>query len=181
MKNKFQFVFKWSLITSAGWVVAQILGVTVTQIFYPHIEIRVINTSPLYWLVFGIVFGLSQWFVLRKEAHSSRLWINATVIGFYIGALILKILISANIIPSDFGAHVLASFVLGFAQYVLFLRQRFEQAGWWILATTLSWVFAQILIGFHILWVQLFGILLFTIITGFVMAGFIQRPIQSTA
>jgi len=176
MKGKIQFVFKWIWVTSLGWFAAQFLGLLLTKTFYPSAKIEAIDTAPLFWLV----FGLSQWFVLRDQIHSTHLWILATAIGFYIGALLLKVLTLSDIIVKGLWAHILGSAILGLAQYIV-LRRRIKHAGWCLLTTTISWVLAQQIIGVQNLGIQPFGILIFTVITGFAMAWLLQYHLQDTA
>lgn len=178
-KNRESFLLKWVLLTSLGWFLGGFLGFLITKSFFPESEVGAIDTSPLFWLIFGLFIGTFQWVLLRKEViYSMHSWVIYTVFGYYIAALIIKTFSKSEIGLTDFWAHTLGGFIISYMQYRL-LSRKFKNSGWWLLAATLSWVLAQEIIGINILF-YFSGILIFSGITGFVMNWLLNQSVQKT-
>jgi hypothetical protein len=164
------FSIKWTLITTLGWLIAQTVGLLITKVAFPKAEIESISTSPLYWMIFGLLFGLSQWINLRDRIPQSLRWVLATTLGFFIAALIIKILNRTEIINSFFREfsifpHLLGGIIMSFAQYQT-LKKALQKAYWWIIISGISWTIAAGFIEIHIISIQVVGMLFFTVTTG---------------
>jgi hypothetical protein len=173
-----QFSLKWILITSLGWLVAQAFGILATRIAFSKVELAAVSTSPLYWVVFGVLFGLSQWIVLRDRIPRSFKWVIATAIGCFVAALIVKVLNRTETINSFLRAfsiftHLFGGTVMGFSQYQV-IKKSIQKANWWIFIVGTSWAFAQGFIGLNDIPIGLIGVLLFNAITGLGFAWLAQ-------
>lgn len=111
------------------------------------------------WIVFGTLFGAgvgtTQWLVLRQHLKRAHRWVFATFAGVTIGWAAFQ-----GISWAEFGAPTLTAVLrhaawvfegvswvvfgalfgtsAGLAQWLV-LRQRFDRAHWWILASTAGW------------------------------------------
>jgi hypothetical protein len=84
------------VIHGAGWTLGYALGLVGIQLF---------NENPFLVLVgyifFGIVVGLVQWPVMRREIPSAFPWVFASVVGFraYLARLVVNLI--ALVVPSS--------------------------------------------------------------------------------
>jgi len=175
-----RFLVKWVSITCLGWLLAQASGVFITSAAFPKAELAALSTSPLYFGVFGILFGLSQWICIRDHISNSFRWVIATAVGFFAAALILKVLNRSDIINSFLrGFPLLARFfgglIIGFAQHQA-MKKALPKAHWWTIVVAVSWVIAQMFIGIDNVVVNFLGVLFFAIITGITFAWLVQNP-----
>jgi hypothetical protein len=125
--------------------------------------------------MFGIIFGLSQWVILRDRIPGIFSWVLFTALSAFIAALLGKIMYSYGITLGFFG-RVMFGLIVGSAQY-LSLRWKFVRAGWWIITTCGSWVIAQAIITISNSYVQLLSGIVFGTITGFVLIWLVQYPL----
>src|SRR5688572_21088672 len=117
-----RFLFKSVLYTTFGWILAQAFGIFTTNAVFPKAELGALATSPWYFAVFGLFFGLSQWICLRDHIPNSFAWVLVTAIGCFAAALTLKLLNRSEMINSflrefPFVVHFFGGMILGFAQY----------------------------------------------------------------
>lgn len=100
----------------------------------------------------GGISGLCQWLILRRRVSRADGWILLTVAGWAIG---WAITLGATSFSSSVEQHIaeqvfsLAAFpaggaIAGLGQWLL-LRHNVKRAGWWILATAVSWGMAYLL------------------------------------
>ncbi len=89
-------------------------------------------------ILMGAVLGLGQWLVLRKYLPGSGWWVLATAIGYLLSGLVGRLLpiglsnLQSVLLPLESGI------ALGISQWVV-LRQRLNQAGWWIVFSITGW------------------------------------------
>lgn len=93
-------------------------------------------------IVAGLVLGGLQWFLLQRYFEWPLAWIGASVIGYIVvdgWSSIAGYWITARtamfVVP---GAAIVAGVLLGTAQWFI-LRKEVYWAGWWIVASGLSW------------------------------------------
>ena len=173
-----RFSVKWILITNLGWLVAQAFAILITRTAFPKSELAAVSISPLYWIVFGVIFGLSQWIALHDRILHSFGWVLATSIGCFAAALILKVLNQFEVINPFLRAiplfpHLFGGVVMGFSQYLV-IKKSIQKAKWWILIVGTSWAFAQESIGLSNISIQLIGMFLFNAFTGLGFAWLAQ-------
>lgn len=85
--------------------------------------------------VAGVVIGILQWLVLRRAVSQAGWWVLASIAGVSLGHAF------GDAAPDWLPFGMLASFggaAIGTMQW-LCLRGRVSQAGWWVLASTVSW------------------------------------------
>src|SRR5215203_5100501 len=141
-----RFILQWVLITTIGWLMGQSIGIYITGRNYPEVEIRQLSTSPLYWGVFGLILGFSQWIAFRKNSPGLFKWVYFTAGSMYLAALCVKLINLSGFELSPIFAQLLGSTILGYCQYLV-LRERSKRATLWILAVVISWIFTQQLIN----------------------------------
>jgi hypothetical protein len=166
-----RFLLKWILITNLGWLFAQVIGELVTRAAFPKAEPATLITAPLYWTIFGLLFGLSQWISFRDRVLRSFRWVLATAIGFYVAALTIKLLNRSEIIHPllrdfPFLVHLFSGMIIGFAQYQA-IKKALQGASIWIIIVAVGWALSQIPIELYSNWIEYLGILVFTTVTGF--------------
>jgi hypothetical protein len=179
-----RFSIKWTLTTTLGWLIAQTTGLLITKAVFPKAEIETITTSPLYWIVFGILFGLSQWVNLRNHIPHSLRWVLATTIGFFMAAWILRTLNRIEIIHyffSEFSIfpHLLGGTLFSFAQYQT-LKKVLQKSYWWIIINGISWTITAGFFEIDIISMQVVGLLFFTTTTGISFGWLVQNSSVQT-
>jgi hypothetical protein len=80
----------WILAGGAGWAVGYALGLAIIQL---------LANSPfgtwLGYILFGILIGLVQWPVLRREIPRASTWVLASVVGWTVGAAVSYLFLNA--------------------------------------------------------------------------------------
>lgn len=97
----------WILYGGAGWSLGYALALVIIQR---------LNETPLGALigyaVFGIIIGVMQWPVLRREIRDAVPWVLANVVawatGFYISQAVLNIVASDDIISQALSTAVIS-------------------------------------------------------------------------
>ena len=97
------------------------------------------------WLITGLLMGFGQWLVLRRWVDRARWWILASTAGWG-GAAALGTtaygIFAAELRWEAVGIAValpVLFFGTGLFQWLL-LRRWVRRAGWWLLASGLSWI-----------------------------------------
>jgi hypothetical protein len=79
----------WILAGAAGWAVGFALGLVVIQ---------TLSGSPIGaitgYLLFGVIIGLIQWPVLRREIPNALSWVLASIVGWAAGLLVAQLALS---------------------------------------------------------------------------------------
>lgn len=80
----------WILAGGAGWALGYAIGLWIVQL---------LSRSPLgTWLgyvLFGVLIGLVQWPVLRREIPKASTWVLASLVGWALGAAASYIIVNA--------------------------------------------------------------------------------------
>lgn len=132
-------------------------------------------------ILFGLIVGLAQWFVLRKRFEVSGWWILATALGTALGFaatnLVHKALLGFRepVVPGILGLTSLG-ILLGLFQWWS-LRRNFHKAGWWVLLSGAAWF-----MGASITWSVRFQFLeIIKIIADFAVVGIASGVITGLA
>lgn len=129
-------------------------------------------------LVIGFVMGLAQWLPLRAYIPGAAWWIVGSALGWGIGfsggAYLANL---TNLVELGFSLSIGAAVGLstGFTQWLL-LRRVSSYAGWWVLASTLSWTSAFIYYQAGLSLRGAFFGLLVGILTGWAIVGILNFP-----
>ena len=94
-------------------------------------------------IVGGIIAGLLQWLILRKQFPKSSQWVIVTVIGWGLG-VVLEIILFQNLNENTILRAASNGLIVGLLQWLV-LRQHFESAKWWILANIVDLVLGRLL------------------------------------
>jgi predicted Ser/Thr protein kinase len=142
------FWLGWVAANTAGWVIGLILG---------GVLLGAAEGSPFGVFLGAVLLGLSigtlQWFALRRRIQRAGRWVGASLGGTLLGSGVLAamgridlgsetwgLVLMLGILAIVFGACV------GIAQWFV-LRNQFQQAGWWIVASLAAWAVAGIVDG----------------------------------
>ncbi|HYN68837.1 MAG TPA: hypothetical protein VEX41_01345 [Candidatus Eisenbacteria bacterium] len=128
----------WVVATTAGWLV----GFAVCEAFSAFL--RSLSGDGA---IIGTGVGIAQWLVLRRQFSGARWWILASVIGFGIGKVLGDQLAAAVGGPVGIalgGATI--GVAAGLLQWIV-LRREVAAPGWWVLASTIGWAVAWMIIG----------------------------------
>lgn len=143
---------------------------------------------------FGTPFGIAQWLVLRRQVGRAGWWVLATSLGYVVVFLLgTSLFPRGNALELGFAEQVLLGTVLGamvsvpggILQWLMVLRRQVAQAGWWVLASVVSWA-----VGFAISFALrvtlggLFfvaGVVVALALTGLAMVWLLRRPAPSEA
>lgn len=140
--NPWYFWLQWVLLNVLGHFALRYLFLEVLPYANgPWFEI--LRSSILVsGIVSGLVLGGIQWFLLRRYFEWPLAWIGASVIGYIVvdgWSSIADYWITPStamfVVP---GAAIVAGVLLGTMQWVI-LRREVYRAGWWIVASGLSW------------------------------------------
>ena len=175
-----QFLMKWVAITTLGWIGAQALGIFITRAAFPEAELAALPSSPLYFGVFGVLLGLSQWICIHDRIPNSNWWVFATGFGCFVAALLLKSLNRSETINSFLRevpllAYLFGGAIIGFTQRMA-MQKTVQKAKLWTIAVAISWGIAQVFITVDNIVVNLLGVLVFATITGVVFVWLMQNP-----
>jgi hypothetical protein len=138
---------------------------------------------------FGTPFGIAQWLVLRRRLGRASRWIFAAILGYALVFLAgTSLFPGGNAVTLGFAGQVLLGLGLGAAvslpsgllQWWLVLRGQVAQAGWWVVASLLSWA-----IGFALSFALraflgglffIIGVAVALALTGLAMVWLLRRP-----
>ncbi|MCC6581830.1 MAG: hypothetical protein IT440_15465 [Phycisphaeraceae bacterium] len=174
----------WTWLTVIGWWVAHAVANQITGWIFPEAVNEALGSSPVYYLIFGGILGLFQWWCLRGKIPHSMWWAVFTAGGLlFAGWLINKRLyriesISISLQSSPILAHAILGVILGLAQY-LFIRNKLVFASVWLIMFPLIWVVSTAIMGTSVGWLQPLGVFLFAICTGFMMERLLQLSTPS--
>jgi hypothetical protein len=145
------FWLQWVAVTMVGSTVG---GTLVGALMWTGDAALIASTSLL---LFGICVGLGQWLILRQRIHKAGLWVAASLAGWTIGGITFQTIywVVETIAHKTMGSQAILAVVYGFvvggvvglivggfsvgiAQWFI-LRIQMNRAGWWVLASTVSW------------------------------------------
>lgn len=141
LKAGWGFWLWWVLASTVGWAVGGPLGVVVIS------SGDIIVAGYVSVVMGGIVTGILQWLVLRRQVIGASRWVLAsglavTVVGVFVFGL--------GVVSTDVGWVLgmgLFGTVIGVFQWLV-LRGQIAKAGWWVLASTVGWVVSGPVGGF---------------------------------
>lgn len=125
----------WTRSQQRWWIVAHViagtLGVTILRV--------ALGVSD--WLVFGLVFGCTQWLLLRHHLRGSGWWVLASILGGMAGMVINQALELAGLFQNNLISYPISGLVygaaLGFGQWLLMGRW-FVRANRWVLTNAVA-------------------------------------------
>ena len=111
------------------------------------------QTSPilpfLVGAAFGAPFGIGQWLALRQRLARAAMWSLATSLGFALvfpmGTLLPQAAVQlpgAQQLVLGLGLGAAVALPPSILQWLLVLRGRVTNAGWWVVASVLAWAIA---------------------------------------
>lgn len=144
----------WSLTWAIVSRIVQIVGGRIQVAGQSHITEDFIGVYVLLPML-GLLFGVLQYFLLRRYFPRMGWWIAATVLGWVVPLILLSFLSSVGIYPAlgvdpvwsgALGLTLLLGVPVGLCQWFV-LRRRIHRAAWWILASILGWGVAGLVSG----------------------------------
>jgi hypothetical protein len=133
------------------WVIASAAGMFIGVFggFFSAVLTDGILQSAFVLIAFeiGLAVGFMQWLVLRQRLTGAAWWIMTNVVGSYCLIYCQRAIAIWGVDRSlgetgellvGTGLVALCGAVTGTLQWLV-LRRKVAQAGWWILATTVSW------------------------------------------
>jgi hypothetical protein len=133
--------FLWLMAGAVGWGV----GVEVGSLGVPG-GLKSLQSSPNIILAGylgvaagGILGGVLQWLVLRRQITRAGRWVLASLGA---AAVVGVVIFGVGMVNADVGwvgGAVLFGTVVGALQWLV-LRRQVARAGWWVLASTVGWV-----------------------------------------
>jgi hypothetical protein len=171
----------WVLVSTLGFLIGGTVGTALGGALFSA-EGNVVALAVAF-AVTGAGTGTAQWLVLRQHLARAGWWILATAICF----ALFGVVDGADAVR--FAAiFVVVGAVVGVAQWLV-LRQHLSQAGWWVMASTLSFalfgvapsVFEAVFgtIGFVVGVVVVLTIVsMYGGITGAVLVWLLRQPIS---
>lgn len=144
----------WSLTWAIVSRIVQIVGGRIQVAGQSHITEDFIGVYVLLPML-GLLFGVLQYFLLRRYFPRMGWWIAATVLGWVVPLILLSFLSSAGLFPAlgvdpvwsgALGLTLLLGVPVGLCQWFV-LRRRIHRAAWWILASILGWGVAGLVSG----------------------------------
>ena len=106
LKNYLTHSVDWILHGGAGWALGYALGLVVIQIFAENRLGALIG-----YILFGIIIGLIQWPVLRREIPNVIPWVLASVAGWALGSYASQAVLNA-FVSGDQISQALSSAVI---------------------------------------------------------------------
>jgi hypothetical protein len=106
LKNYLTHSVDWILHGGAGWALGYALGLVVIQIFAENRLGALIG-----YILFGIIIGLIQWPVLRREIPNVIPWVLASVAGWALGSYASQAVLNA-FVTGDQISQALSSAVI---------------------------------------------------------------------
>ena len=141
MSTEWRFYLWWVLASTAGWAVGGPAGLALAG--SAAVALGVAATAVLQWLV-----------LRQRVAHADR-WVLASIVavivagvaGFTVGG-VLGVFDDADVVAEAGTVGVIiGGTVLGVLQWLMVLKRRARRAGWWVLASTVSWLVGGIVSG----------------------------------
>ncbi len=147
-----RFWLWWVLACTAGWAIGAPIGVAAGS------SGNIVVAGSVGVAVGGVVAGVLQWLVLRRQITRAGRWVVAIPGGAVVAAVagvavgLVAGAVSDPGTPSPLGGadvRVDAAWIvgagtlgttLGVLQWLLVLRRRVTRAGWWVLASTVGWI-----------------------------------------
>lgn len=184
------FELQWMLASTIGWAVSVAASAAVNSVL--SFALGVFDTlfnrpqatgPPLVFIlvsgaamgvVVGSTTGLAQWFALRRRIGQAGWWILATTVGVSSGFLALAVIRTITGALIETMGAALIGIVAGIAQWFV-LRRRVSRAGWWVLASIVSWV-AGLFFSHPVPAGTSFGL-----ITGTALVWLLRHPASETA
>lgn len=132
---------QWTLANAIAWGVAfLIINDLYDVIWNAIVNISAIigrsATMSVFGALFGVILGLAQWIVLRRQMRKSGGWVAATTIAC---AIIWMIPWSLSR-PLE---RIVSGLLLGFLQWLV-LRRHYQGVYWWIVVSGLSWAAGEL-------------------------------------
>lgn len=106
LKNYLTHSVDWILHGGAGWALGYALGLVVIQIVDENRLGALIG-----YILFGIIIGLIQWPVLRREIPNAIPWVLASVAGWALGSYTSQAVLNA-FVTGDHVSQALSSAVI---------------------------------------------------------------------
>ena len=98
----------------------------------------------------GIVAGILQWLMLRRQIYQTDKWAIATFLGWSIGMTVgWPLLKMIGGVPGEIVSFAVAGLVIGLLQW-LTLRAQVDHAGWWIPTSGIAWATGLYIVGWII-------------------------------
>jgi hypothetical protein len=150
----YKFWLQWVLACTIGWTVAG-------QAAWSGLSLQFLlglvkdGSSDLAhvlgMVLFGSLLGTAQWLILRRQLSRAGWWVLAVAAGEVIGEVLgsrvgfivdrcLGMGVGAELSRVAVMAWCATEAVLVATGQWLVLRQRINQAGWWVLVATAGWV-----------------------------------------
>jgi hypothetical protein len=136
-----RFWFLWLMAGAVGWG----LGVAWGSFAEPD-DLNMLQSSPtIIWAgylgvaVGGILIGVLQWLVLRRQLARAGRWVLASLGA---AAIVGVVVFGVGMFNADVGwvgGAGLFGTAVGVLQWLV-LRRQVARAGWWVLASTVGWV-----------------------------------------
>jgi hypothetical protein len=126
-----RFVPRWVTANVAGWILGAIVFHASAAVLPGGIPL----VPLISYLLYGAIFGLAQWSVLRGVV-SLRRWIVACTIGFPVG-LVVSETVAMGGLPLAVLGGPFAWFLLSILQWRV-LRRAVASSGWWVLVNSLA-------------------------------------------
>ena len=149
-----KFWLQWVLACTVGWTVGWHTAWSWLFLQFLAVPAKYGNRDLAHVLgmvVFGSLLGTAQWLILRRQLSWVGWWVLAVAAGEVIGEVIgsrvgfivdryLVMGVGAELSRAAFMAWCATEAVFVAAGQWLVLRQRVNQAGWWVLAAAAGWV-----------------------------------------
>ena len=148
--NAFSLLAGWILANLIGWttglLAAGIISPMISRIQFPWPRDSDMDLAYVGLILLGVTIGVAQWTVLRHYLPRSVYWIAATMIGYLLGAIIFALanddpvrLLRTEIV-NNLVLFGLMGTAIGASQWWV-LRQRYLNAGLWVLASAFGFLF----------------------------------------
>lgn len=182
------FWFLWIGASTLGVVLLMLILFMSSRLAGSLLGTSVEDKVP-YAPLIGISYGIMQWLVLRRHIDRAGWWAVTSAVGFLLGFVIwgavIEMLEAISGGTLDINSMVRIFYpVLGASLGIagwLVLRKHFDQAGWWIPVTVLSWVLTGLLVGKSIdknIEILVIG-LMPTAITGLMLVWLLHNPLSN--
>lgn len=103
----------WILAGGAGWAAAYAIGLFVVQNLTGSFLIGLVA-----YLLFGVIVGLLQWPILRREIPNIWAWILANVLGWTLGFFISQIVVGQLFGPDFYNQALVTAISSGTSGFV---------------------------------------------------------------
>jgi hypothetical protein len=103
----------WILAGGAGWAAAYAIGLFVVQNLTGSFLIGLVA-----YLLFGVIVGLLQWPVLRREIPNIWAWISANVLGWTLGFFVSQIVVGQLFGPDSYNQALVTAISSGVSGFI---------------------------------------------------------------